>query len=485
MNITKPLKLMVLLTISFSGCAQADAFRGVDIVKLENVSPSRYWALIIGIDNYKHWRPLKSAVKDAKSVRDLLLSKYGFEEERVISLMNEQATAKGIYNAFLHLKNKVGKNDSLFVYYAGHGHIDQFESGAWIPFEAPKNHTVGYLDTQKINSIIGKFDAKHIFLVADACYSGSLFVQRGAKISQSISEYYFLQNKRLKSRQALSSGGMEPVLDNGYDGHSIFAYYFLKQLRENQENYLPASWISAQVEKLVSRNAKQRPRWSHLQNTGDEDGEFFFVLEKPTFVSRPNLQQHSVSFIDVSARGSVEKSMIKNRTQAESLALDTARYLAYKKIAQMRGVEFDMASKQLHVKTHSNIKNTQIIDEKLTWRGSVPIATVVVRMQLSSPSKQSGTIIIDARGKKSIQGGDRTILVSYMNRLSARVVMQLGEVVWSQNLEQSMKLANGQQKPIVVKVLNTRLPSNQFEISENDMKKLHHYNKHSNWVVVY
>ena len=38
--------------------------------------------------------------------------------------------------------------------------------------------------------------------------------------------------------KVITSGGTEPVADAGSGGHSVFAYYFLKALRENNAPYL-------------------------------------------------------------------------------------------------------------------------------------------------------------------------------------------------------------------------------------------------------
>ena len=47
------------------------------------------WALIIGIDEYEHVQNLSYAVKDAQSVRSMMIDQFGFPEDNVISLSNE------------------------------------------------------------------------------------------------------------------------------------------------------------------------------------------------------------------------------------------------------------------------------------------------------------------------------------------------------------------------------------------------------------
>ena len=44
------------------------------------------WALIIGINKYENVDPLAYAVDDAEAVNDILIEKYGFEEEKILLL---------------------------------------------------------------------------------------------------------------------------------------------------------------------------------------------------------------------------------------------------------------------------------------------------------------------------------------------------------------------------------------------------------------
>lgn len=254
-----------------------------------------YWLLAVGIDRYQHWPPLNNAVNDARAVVQLLSREYGFDPARIISLYDGQATEENLFKEFLHLKDRLKPNDSLLIYYAGHGVLDEFDTASWIPVNARQNALSDYIATDRINRIMGKLPARHIFLVADACYSGSLFSSRGVTAATNVAvDRYFREGVRRASRQALSSGGIEPVMDGGgRPGHSIFAHYFLNELERDTSPYVAASSLSLRVQELVSRNSRQRPLWDHLKNTGDENGEFFF-LRNPVGTADAMLQEGSV-----------------------------------------------------------------------------------------------------------------------------------------------------------------------------------------------
>ena len=84
--------------------------------------------------------------------------------------------------------------------------------------------------TDRIVSQIRAMKAKHVMIVADSCFSGTL--TRGLKIEQRTPEWLERIVKK-KARTALTSGGLEPVMDSGGGNNSVFANSFLSILRDN------------------------------------------------------------------------------------------------------------------------------------------------------------------------------------------------------------------------------------------------------------
>ncbi len=82
------------------------------------------WALLIGIDTYPRFgdrRQLGGCVNDVRIMKDALVRRFGFEEERIRVLTNLEATQAAILEAFEDLVRQVGKNESVIVHYSGHG----------------------------------------------------------------------------------------------------------------------------------------------------------------------------------------------------------------------------------------------------------------------------------------------------------------------------------------------------------------------------
>jgi len=88
---------------------------------------------------------------------------------------------------------------------------------------------------------------------------------------------YFLYFKK-KARTALTSGGVEPVMDSGGGGHSVFAKFFLSLLEENEE-VIDATQLFSQLRRNVIDNSLQTPEYGNIHQAGHEGGDFLFVRQ--------------------------------------------------------------------------------------------------------------------------------------------------------------------------------------------------------------
>ncbi len=230
------------------------------------------YLLIIGIGKYTSWPQLGNAVKDALDVKKVLLNKYAFEKENMIEIYDEKATVQTMFTAFTDLKKKITPKDNLMIYFSGHGFYNpDLEEGYWIPVNAKKGVETDYLPNASLLKYIKAIDTQHTFLVADACFSGSLFSQG--------SRGYIENVENVKSRWGLTSGRLEYVSDGQMGKNSPFCTYFLKYLESNQKKKFPVSEIVQYVKTSVSNNSDQTPVGNPLSKVGDEGGEFVFYLK--------------------------------------------------------------------------------------------------------------------------------------------------------------------------------------------------------------
>ncbi len=255
-----------------------DPLKGLGAAKaMQEVAIGNYYALIIGIDKYSgEWKPLKNAVNDAKAVEQQLRTKYEFQSIR--TLYNEQATRANIIKEYEWLMANIKANDNLLIYYSGHGdYNDKLQRGFWVPVDAQSSSISALIANTDIQAFLSGIKSKHTFLIADACFSGDIFRGKTLTIPYENSFKYYNQIYSKPSRTALTSGGVEPVMDGGKDGHSVFAYYLLKSLTNNENKFFDASQLYNDLKVAVINNSNQTPGFSPIVNTGDEGGQFIFI----------------------------------------------------------------------------------------------------------------------------------------------------------------------------------------------------------------
>lgn len=230
-----------------------------------------YHALIIGNNDYKHFDKLKTALHDAKAVASLLEKSYGFEI-KILTNANRYETMVAL-NTY---RKQLDPEDNLLIYYAGHGWLDNDTGeGYWIPVDGEKDNTANWISNNSVSNNMKAIPAKHILVIADSCYSGTLM--RGIEIS--IRPHNHLEKiSKKKARTVLTSGGLEPVMDGGGKSqHSVFASAFIETLNENPAYVVETSKLFSFIRRKVMTGADQIPEYSDIRKAGHEGGDFLFV----------------------------------------------------------------------------------------------------------------------------------------------------------------------------------------------------------------
>ena len=237
---------------------------------------ARNFLLVVGINGYKHWPVLNNAVNDANDITSVLMREYNFDLSNITILKDEQATQNNIYKGLRGLIEKITPKDNLIIYFSGHGYFDEvLNEGYWIPVDANANAQGEYLPNSSILKIIESINSQHTFLIADACFSGSLFTDpnRGLR--------YLDKVEKIRSRWGLASGRLEVVSDGDIGSNSPFARVLLSYLRENPKAEFAVSELIQHVKMKVAEESGQTPIGSPLRLSGDEGGEFVFRKKEP------------------------------------------------------------------------------------------------------------------------------------------------------------------------------------------------------------
>ena len=242
-----------------------------------------YYALVIGNDRYQHLPRLETAVTDATAVAEILRRKYGFQ----VTLL-ENASRYEILSALNKLRGELTEKDNLLIYYAGHGEIDEANMrGNWLPVDAEPESTANWISNASLTDLLNAMAARHILVVADSCYSGALTRSSMARLERGMTREarvaWQSQMTKGRSRTALSSGGVAPVLDGGGGKHSVFAKALLNVLEKN-DDVLEGQRLFSELSALVTWAAEaqrfeQLPEYAPIKFAGHESGDFFFVPE--------------------------------------------------------------------------------------------------------------------------------------------------------------------------------------------------------------
>jgi len=247
-----------------------------------DVKLGRYFAVVIGNNSYRDpsWPALKSANNDATAVANLLQSKYGYQTKLVLN-----GNRLEIFSAINEMREQLKPEDNLLIYYAGHGEIDGKGQGYWIPVDGAAKATSTWISNAQISDMLNTMSAKHILVVADSCYSGSMtrasaptFNAGSMPADKWNSWVKTMVNSR--SRTALTSGGVQPVPDVGSGKHSYFARAFLNALQDNNR-LLEAQRLFREVSSSLALSAidapvSQIPQYAPIRYAGHESGEYFF-----------------------------------------------------------------------------------------------------------------------------------------------------------------------------------------------------------------
>jgi hypothetical protein len=76
----------------------------------------------------------------------------------------------------------------------------------------------------------------------------------------------------------MTSGGIEPVMDEGGDGHSVFARNLIRKLRSSDQIIDGTSLYQA-IREPVVMTSEQVPQYSNIRFIDSDGGDFLFVKQ--------------------------------------------------------------------------------------------------------------------------------------------------------------------------------------------------------------
>lgn len=247
---------------------------GLKPIKSEIKQNGKYYSLVIGVSKYDESKlNLDKPVKDAEKIKEVFVKRYSFTDSTCFLLLNP--TRQKIISELYRLRKIIGPSDNLLIFYAGHGFWDEdARQGYWWAKDAMTDDPSTWLSNSDLREQIRSIKSAHTLLISDACFSGGIFKTRsGNEIQNATRDIQLLYS--IPSRRAMTSGTMTAVPDN-----SVFLQYLLKRLTENQAKFLSAQQLFDSFRAAVINNSNVVPQDGVIADTGDEGGDFIFILKE-------------------------------------------------------------------------------------------------------------------------------------------------------------------------------------------------------------
>jgi uncharacterized caspase-like protein len=256
--------------------------RGISIVSQKGKTYhlyKDYQALVVGVSDYEKWPDLPNAVKDAQEVAETL-KRVGFEVELVTN-PNYQQLRKVLND----LTYKYGReqNRALLFYYAGHGETEIMADGTKLGYIIPRDCPLlrqdpwGFVNRaismKDIEAYSLRIRSKHLLMLFDSCFSGSLFSMVRA-VPQDISE-----KSTQPVRQYITAGTEEEQVPD----KSMFKRSLLVGLEGDadltRDGYITGSELGLYLADKVVKytKGKQHPQYGKINNPELDRGDFIFV----------------------------------------------------------------------------------------------------------------------------------------------------------------------------------------------------------------
>jgi Caspase domain len=273
--------LACVLVLAYASVAFGQALKGGGFSDGESGPVGWYQksvAVVVGIDDYSSgWGRLSAAAGDARKMAKVLRER-GFV---VIELYNRQASFQGIISTLRKAAQTTGRDDRFVFFYSGHGHTkksdwDGSTTGYLVPAEGVSGDITSYISVAQIrDEILSHCKAKHVLLVIDSCFSGTLLTR--ASINDGAVRDYL--GKR--GIYGITAGMLDqPAVDG------LFTNVMLEGLSGNadfnNDGFVAFKELGMYAEQNVrARNRHQTPDFGVMYGAGQ------FVFTRPGFNPEP------------------------------------------------------------------------------------------------------------------------------------------------------------------------------------------------------
>jgi tetratricopeptide (TPR) repeat protein len=232
------------------------------------------WAVVIGVENYLLAPKIPGVIDDAKAVAQAL-RKLGFEE--VVELYDKDASLRRLQQTLVDfLPRKVGRQDRLVIYFAGHAGVTQDSSGKEMGYLVPWDAQVGNVSKSITFEDLKEFShrnaSKHTLLLFNVAVRGwEISVAQPLSLEGRSSPE---DDTEKRAVQVLTAGDKGESLSR--DQHrSLFVKALVKgftgEADLDKNGWLMATEVGQYVKQQIQAQTKgtQHPIFAQLEGDGD------------------------------------------------------------------------------------------------------------------------------------------------------------------------------------------------------------------------
>ncbi len=221
----------------------------------------KQWAVLIGVEAYEHVMPLKFTVNDVRQLKKTLVEVAGYSPDNILQITDQssaQPKKAAIMGVLPDWLKQVGPNDTLLVFFSGHGFLDAgTQKGFLAPIDiVPTELTGTGIPITWFRDQLAACPARAKLLILDSCHAGG---QKGEEEKQGVSAGVLseaFKNMEGVVTLASSRADQKSLIWEGRE-QSLFSYWLNLGLKGNADQNRDGEINIDELFEYVSRNVQR------------------------------------------------------------------------------------------------------------------------------------------------------------------------------------------------------------------------------------
>ena len=221
--------------------------------------------LAVGINNYADVPDVPFAERSAQLFAELAKKALGANEENVLLLTDADATSGRLRGRLRTLLSRLGENDRLIIYYAGHGVPAKDGKSAYLLAQdgGPGSFEEPDLQLDALYAQIEKSGVGQASVFIDACFSGRS--SKDTIVFKGVAPVMLTPKQGIKPNGRISviTAGRSDQFSNQDEahGHRLFGYHLMKALLEDGPHQTTKQLHAKLRDRVLSDSKKLGPEF--------------------------------------------------------------------------------------------------------------------------------------------------------------------------------------------------------------------------------